>query len=62
MYHLKVPFVGGYGHDVQDRDDVLVTVEMSQQLQFTQNAFRVDVVAERVLDLLDGDVLASDCI
>ena len=60
--HLKVPFVGRHSHDVEDRDDVLVAVEVPQQLQFAQDSFCVNVITERIFDLLDRHVLASDSI
>jgi len=34
-------------------------IHVPQQLNFSQSAFRIDLIVERVADLLDGNLLAS---
>ena len=47
-------------HDVGNRDDILVSVEMPQQLDLPHDALRVYEVAENVADFLDRHLAALD--
>lgn len=47
-------------HDVRNRYDILVSVEMPQQLDFPHDALRVYEVAEHVADFLDRHLAALD--
>ena len=50
--HLIKVLSGGTKH-IQDGDDVFVGVEVPQEFQFTQRAFRQDAFIENLLDLFD---------
>ena len=60
--NLEVGRVGRHSDNVLDRDDVLVSAEVAEQLNFSQNPLCIDQVVEGIRNFLNRHLCVCVCV